>query len=104
MRYGLSPSVKALERKLASDHRSPVANLAALVTGQRSTIRSSNSSDVPPSGTNQRSTTSLRATCRRVSGTAQRIVQNDSISSEVTQDFFIEVWRYAHRYDRTMGR
>jgi len=44
-----------------------------------------------------------RATCRRVYGTVQRIVQNDSLSCEVTQDVFVEVWRYAHRYDRRLG-
>lgn len=43
------------------------------------------------------------ATCRRVYGTVRRILRNDSLSAEVTQEVFVEVWRYAHRYDPTMG-
>jgi RNA polymerase sigma-70 factor (ECF subfamily) len=43
------------------------------------------------------------ATCDRVYGTVQHIVQNASLSSEVTQDVFVELWRYASRYDSSMG-
>lgn len=43
------------------------------------------------------------ATRDRVYGTVQHIVQNSSLSSEVTQDVFVELWRYAHRYDASMG-
>jgi RNA polymerase sigma-70 factor (ECF subfamily) len=43
------------------------------------------------------------ATRDRVYGTVQHIVQNPALSSEVTQDVFVELWRYAHRYDSSMG-
>lgn len=43
------------------------------------------------------------ATRTRVYSQVNRVVQNPSLSAEVTQDVFIDLWKHANRYDRSLG-
>ena len=43
------------------------------------------------------------ATRARVYSQVNRVVQNPSLAAEVTQDVFVDLWKYAHRYDHTLG-
>lgn len=37
-------------------------------------------------------------------GTAERIIQNEEITSEVVQDIFMKIWNKIDQYDRKKGR
>lgn len=43
------------------------------------------------------------ATRTRVYSQVNRVLQNSSLAAEVTQDVFIDLWRFAHRYDNSLG-